>query len=214
MKQKNILLLDFDQLLIETSLPEIEYLDWKYDITLTLAEFRSTTDHFDLIKNKSEKNGYIGLDWATFHDSKTREFLMSEKWQYKAPLIHQDIPNILQEASQIYEIHITTSRDSRAGTITVLTCKKHAIARYIDAYHYCHCFIGNKSWNKTSKAQYAQRLEKHGRKVSFFFDDQEKEIKEMRELMPDIQSYLFDEHGKSDDPQKVTSWSEIADLIL
>jgi hypothetical protein len=140
----------------------------------------------------------------------------------KKPILLLDLDQLLVNTMLLeikyfqskYEIHSATSRDSRAGPVTLMTCKNLHVARYIDAYHYCHIFAGNGSWKKITKSTYAQSLRESGRKVAFFFDDQGKEIKEMRELVPSVASYLFDEHNKSTDEQKITSWSEIADLIL
>jgi 5'(3')-deoxyribonucleotidase len=206
---KPIVFFDFDDTMVLTNPLVVAFLNSYYKIEIP-------TDVF-LCGNSLEK---VVNSLLPAHKAVTREelyedyakfFLGSREWHEKSyPLFESDV--YVPKLASVYDLWIVTARQDGCRPLVEELCERF-FPGHITGIHFVWKRVGVRDFqvNKTKSDFIASFT---GEKVAYF-DDNPGEIRRTRDV---ISSYLFDPHGHhhadTDIRHRVSSWEEIAHLLL
>lgn len=203
--KKQVMILDFDGVIVITDHIWIGYINKKYGINSKIEDY---DPHIYLHENVNKLTG-LNLSFEEFFYDFTRGYTMSKK-------IHDDaIPvpgaiEVIHEASKKYHFFNSTMRNSLGSEVVKYVLQRHGILPYFTGFHFVYRFDDKRNFIKVPKADF---ISSFMGKAAFFVDDSHHEIEAAKEVVPSI--WLNDSsHKKINGIWRAKDWYEIGDLIL
>lgn len=203
--KKQVIILDFDGVVVNTEHLQLEYLNKKYGMNSKKEDYDP-----DLYLHENV-NKLIGLDlsFEEFFEDFTKGYTMSKKIHDEAVPLRGAI-KVISEAAKKYNFFISTMRNSLGSEVVKHVLHRHGILPYFKGSHFVYRFDEHRNFVKVSKADFISSFRG---KVAFFVDDSHHEIEDAKEVVPSI--WLNDSsHKKMNGIWRAKNWSEIGDLIL
>lgn len=207
---KSTLFLDFDGLKFDTLNVHVEYINKRYGIKTTPADYKNNPGLDSVIKRYLPKEKHATINREEIYLDLGENLNGSIELHAKVFPI-EGVQEILPLLAQKYTLWTVTARQH-----TSIPVIRHLLDIYVpNCISGIHCVwkhVGNYEFEGISKKEFISNFV--GEKVAFI-DDSLNEIREMQDIIP---SYLFDPHGHNDSVKnvqyRVRSWEEIGKIFL
>ena len=202
--KREVLILDFDGVIVITQYLMIQYVEEKYLISIKPEDL----DAMSIVEVVNKKTN-LNLTFESFYWDFTENFSMSFDWHREVdimPFADQVIPELTHK----YNVYLSTARNYAGFDVINYILRRHGISNLFKGYHFIYHFNKKYEFIKRPKMEF---ISSFGGKASFFMDDSVYEIEETKKIIP---SLLFDPYGHKsvEGTWTVNSWLEAAQILL